>query len=70
MRVNYSIIFFSDMKQAVAFYHDVMGLPLKFETPGWTEFATEGAARCTAAKAAAGAGRAGACRISMNTAAR
>jgi catechol 2,3-dioxygenase-like lactoylglutathione lyase family enzyme len=31
------------MKQAVAFYRDVMGLPLKFETPGWTEFATEGA---------------------------
>lgn len=43
MRVTYSIIFVSDMKQAVAFYRDVMGLPLKFETPGWTECATEGA---------------------------
>ncbi|MCI0405826.1 MAG: hypothetical protein L0209_07105, partial [candidate division Zixibacteria bacterium] len=27
-----------------AFYRDVIGLPLKFESPGWTEFATEGAA--------------------------
>lgn len=43
MRVNYAIVFVSDMKQAVSFYRDVMGLPLKFESPGWTEFATEGA---------------------------
>ena len=43
MRVNYAIIFVSDMKQAVLFYRDVLGLPLKFESPGWTEFATEGA---------------------------
>ena len=31
------------MNRAVAFYRDVIGLPLKFESPGWTEFATEGA---------------------------
>jgi len=31
------------MKRAVTFYRDVFGLPLKFETPQWTEFATEGA---------------------------
>ncbi len=43
MRVNYSIIFVSDMKQSVAFYRDVLGLPLRFESPDWTEFATEGA---------------------------
>lgn len=43
MRVTYTIVFVSDMKRAVAFYRDVIGLPLKFETPGWTEFATEGA---------------------------
>ena len=43
MRVNYAIIFVSDMKRAVAFYRDVLGLPLKFESPGWTEFATDGA---------------------------
>jgi lactoylglutathione lyase len=43
MRVKYSIIFVSDMSRSVSFYRDVIGLPLKFETPGWTEFATEGA---------------------------
>src|SRR4051812_17491298 len=31
------------MKRSVAFYRDVLGLPLKFESPGWTEFATDGA---------------------------
>jgi lactoylglutathione lyase len=43
VRVNYAIIFVSDMKRAVSFYRDVLELPLKFESPGWTEFATEGA---------------------------
>ena len=40
---NYAIVFVSDMKRAVSFYRDVLGLPLKFESPGWTEFATDGA---------------------------
>ncbi len=43
MRVNYAIVFVSDMKRSVTFYRDVLGLPLKFESAGWTEFATEGA---------------------------
>lgn len=43
MRVNYAIVFVSDMKRAVRFYRDVLGLPLRFESPGWTEFATDGA---------------------------
>ena len=43
MRVNYVIVFVSDMKRSVAFYRDVLGMPLKFESPEWTEFATEGA---------------------------
>src|SRR5437667_2198510 len=43
MRVSYAIVFVSDMQRSVAFYRDVLGLPLKFESPGWTEFATEGA---------------------------
>src|SRR5437588_12205584 len=43
MRVNYAIVFVSDMKRSVSFYRDVLGLPLKFESPGWTEFATDGA---------------------------
>ena len=43
MRVNYAIIFVSDMKRSIAFYRDVIGMPLKFETSHWTEFATDGA---------------------------
>ncbi len=43
MRVNYAIVFVSDMKRSVTFYRDVLGLPLKFESAEWTEFATEGA---------------------------
>ena len=43
MRINYSIVFVSDMERSVAFYRDVVGIPLKFESPGWTEFVTEGA---------------------------
>lgn len=43
MRLDLQIVFVSDMKRSVAFYRDVLGLPLKFETPQWTEFATAGA---------------------------
>ena len=43
MRVNYVIVFVGDMKRSTAFYRDVIGLPLKFESPEWTEFATAGA---------------------------
>jgi lactoylglutathione lyase len=43
VRVNYAIVFVSDMTRSVSFYRDVLGLPLKFESPGWTEFATDGA---------------------------
>ena len=43
MRVNYAMVFVQNMDRAVAFYRDVVQLPLKFQSPGWTEFATEGA---------------------------
>ena len=43
MRVNYAIVTVSDMSRSVSFYRDLLGLPLRFESPGWTEFATEGA---------------------------
>lgn len=43
MRVSYAIVFVSDMPRSVAFYRDVLGLPLRLESPEWTEFATEGA---------------------------
>jgi lactoylglutathione lyase len=31
------------MARSVAFYRDVVGMPLRFETEHWTEFNTEGA---------------------------
>ena len=40
MRLNYAIKFVSDMSAAVAFYRDVLGLPLLSESPFWTEFDT------------------------------
>ncbi|MDA2912904.1 VOC family protein [Acidobacteriia bacterium AH_259_A11_L15] len=43
-RLNYAIVFVSDMKRSVAFYRDVLGLPLKFESPHWSEFSNEGSA--------------------------
>ena len=43
MRLNYAIVFVSNMKRAASFYQDVLGLPLRFESPEWTEFATDGA---------------------------
>jgi lactoylglutathione lyase len=43
VRLSYAIVFVSDMKRAVEFYRDVLGLPLRFESSHWTELATEGA---------------------------
>lgn len=43
MRLNYVIVFVSDMKRSVSFYRDVLGISLKFESPEWTEFAMKGA---------------------------
>ena len=43
MKLNYTIIFVSDMKKSVFFYKDILGIPLKFESPEWSEFATDGA---------------------------
>ena len=40
MKLNYAIVFVSDMRRSTAFYRDVVGLTLKFESTHWTEFAT------------------------------
>jgi len=37
---RYAIKFVADMQEAVKFYRDVLGLTLKFESPGWSEFVT------------------------------
>jgi catechol 2,3-dioxygenase-like lactoylglutathione lyase family enzyme len=38
--IRYVIKFVGDMDKAVKFYRDVLGLPLKFESPGWSAFVT------------------------------
>jgi lactoylglutathione lyase len=40
MKLSYVIKFVADMDRAVKFYRDVLGLPLKFHSPGWSEFVT------------------------------
>lgn len=37
MKLTYAIKFVGDMAAAKAFYHDVLGLPVIFESPWWTE---------------------------------
>ena len=39
-KLTYVIEFVGDMSRAVAFYRDVVGLSLKFESPHWSEFST------------------------------
>jgi len=38
MRLQYAVIYCSDMRRSVAFYRDQLGFPLKRESPEWTEF--------------------------------
>lgn len=42
MRLTYVMKFVADMDKAVAFYRDVLGLPLRFQSPDWSEFETGG----------------------------
>jgi lactoylglutathione lyase len=39
-QLRYAIKFVADMDKAVKFYRDMLGLQLKFESPGWSEFVT------------------------------
>ena len=39
-QVDYIKVNVSDMSRSVAFYRDILGLSLKFESPGWSEFQT------------------------------
>lgn len=39
-QLSHVIEFVADMDRAVHFYRDTLGLPLKFQSPGWSEFAT------------------------------
>lgn len=39
-RLTYIMKFVTDMDRAVHFHRDTLGLPLKFQSPGWSEFST------------------------------
>jgi lactoylglutathione lyase len=39
-KVDYIMVNVADMSRSVAFYRDILGLSLKFESPGWSEFQT------------------------------
>lgn len=54
IRFSHTIIFVSDMGRSAKFYRDAMGLPLRFESPDWSEFAT-GSCNLALHKAADGA---------------
>jgi lactoylglutathione lyase len=41
-KVSYVILFVKDMARAVPFYRDVLGIPVRFESPEWTELETQG----------------------------
>jgi lactoylglutathione lyase len=40
MKFKYAMKFVADMDKAVAFHRDVLGLTLRFQSPGWSEFDT------------------------------
>jgi len=41
VRLSYAIVFVGDMARSVAFYRDVLGSPLKVESPHWSRAAAE-----------------------------
>jgi lactoylglutathione lyase len=39
-QLDYTMVIVSDMARSIEFYRDKLGVPLKFESPDWTEFQT------------------------------
>ena len=39
-QIDYTMVVVSDMQRSVEFYRDKLGIPLKFQSPDWTEFQT------------------------------
>lgn len=39
-QIDYTMVIVSDMDRSVEFYRDKLGIPLKFQSPEWTEFQT------------------------------
>ena len=39
-QIDYTMVVVSDMARSIEFYRDKLGIPLKFQSPDWTEFLT------------------------------
>jgi lactoylglutathione lyase len=39
-QIDYTMVVVSNMDKSVEFYRDKLGIPLKFQSPEWTEFLT------------------------------
>lgn len=39
-QIDYTMVVVSEMQRSVEFYRDKLGIPLKFQSPDWTEFQT------------------------------
>ncbi len=39
-QIDYTMVMVSDMARSIEFYRDKLGIPLKFQSPEWTEFLT------------------------------
>ena len=39
-QIDYTMVIVSDMARSIEFYRDKLGIPLKFQSPEWTEFQT------------------------------
>lgn len=39
-QIDYTMVIVSDMARSIEFYCDKLGIPLKFQSPDWTEFLT------------------------------
>lgn len=39
-QIDYTMIIVSDMDRSIEFYRDKLGIPMKFQSPEWTEFQT------------------------------
>ncbi|HCX30374.1 MAG TPA: glyoxalase/bleomycin resistance/dioxygenase family protein [Blastocatellia bacterium] len=39
-KLDYTMVVVSDMDRSVSFYRDTLGIPMKFQSPDWTEFLT------------------------------
>jgi lactoylglutathione lyase len=39
-QIDYTMVIVSDMERSIEFYRDKLGIPIKFQSPDWTEFLT------------------------------